>query len=320
MKKFALVALATALVAVPVASANGAPQDVPPQAQAHVPEWVERGDMAVKTPPRGRTVVLEVIRDSGAIDVLTVSHRSDGTVDAELDEAGHQDQTNDELVASSTTPIAPCTDTAYVLASWRASPPPYFYINYDVMAPGVTSTMLRNAVVNGANNIVTARNDCGMPDYVDASNIVSPGTTTMRSGFYRRADGNHDCTFDNYSIIEMGYLKGALGSACHYLDVDGSMISFDIRFDKDRKWFTAATAPADCHKDTNPYYDLEGTATHEMGHLYGMGHAAPAGSTDAQIASHTLLTMHNFFRHGQICKTEYRTLGRGDVLGLEQKY
>ncbi|HEV2757222.1 MAG TPA: hypothetical protein VG318_15760, partial [Actinomycetota bacterium] len=66
---------------------------------------------------------------------------------------------------------------------------------------------------------------------------------------------------------------------------------------------------------------MEGTATHELGHVYGLKHAVADGAPLSEHTLHADLTMHGFapgsFRK---CQTRYRTLGKGDILGLEAKY
>ena len=56
-------------------------------------------------------------------------------------------------------------------------------------------------------------------------------------------------------------------------------------------------------------YDVEGVMTHERGHTFGLGHVPEA--------SHAKLTMSERIRS---CQSSERTLGLGDVRGLEKKY
>jgi hypothetical protein len=60
----------------------------------------------------------------------------------------------------------------------------------------------------------------------------------------------------------------------------------------------------------NHRYDLESTVTHERGHTFGLGHVSES--------NHGNLTMSS--ASNGACQFSERTLGRGDVLGLANKY
>jgi hypothetical protein len=57
-------------------------------------------------------------------------------------------------------------------------------------------------------------------------------------------------------------------------------------------------------------YDVESTVAHERGHTFGLGHVPESG--------HGNLTMSD--RSNGPCQLSERSLGRGDVRGLGEKY
>ena len=69
--------------------------------------------------------------------------------------------------------------------------------------------------------------------------------------------------------------------------------------------FNLAVSPSSC---SNAYI-LQGVATHEFGHVYGLGHVSQSG--------HANLTMSTAI---YTCDASDETLGLGDMLGLEVHY
>jgi hypothetical protein len=75
---------------------------------------------------------------------------------------------------------------------------------------------------------------------------------------------------------------------------------FRMAFDMDEPWATDGNASS---------VDIQGVATHEMGHVVGIDHTnAPASAC---------LTMYKFSSLGE---TQKRTLGLGDKLGMDALY
>lgn len=80
----------------------------------------------------------------------------------------------------------------------------------------------------------------------------------------------------------------------------------DIRVNKDNQTWTTDPSASGCSNK----YDVESTIAHERGHTLGMAHVAERtnGALTFSQAS-----------EGPCQKSE-RTLGKGDVLGLRQRY
>ena len=73
-----------------------------------------------------------------------------------------------------------------------------------------------------------------------------------------------------------------------------------MAFDLNEPWATDGNADS---------VDLQGVATHEMGHVVGIGHTNPPATA--------CLTMYKFSSLGE---TQKRTLGLGDKLGMNALY
>lgn len=117
-----------------------------------------------------------------------------------------------------------------------------------------------------------------------------------------RDDGTNVVSFDDLE-------SGILARTCAYLDVtDGfnRVTGSDIQVNKAGFQWTARP----CARSCKGRYDLEAVVTHERGHTFGLNHVLEK--------SHRYLTI-SIFINGR-CQTTERTLGRGDVHGLDRKY
>ena len=103
--------------------------------------------------------------------------------------------------------------------------------------------------------------------------------------------------------VSFGPVDGSvLAWACTYSDFTGLIHEADIKFDNtSRTWHTATSG---C---SGSKYDLQGVATHEFGHAFGLEHSA---QSSGQVMAPTTGT----------CNTSQRQLGRGDQEGLRNKY
>lgn len=102
------------------------------------------------------------------------------------------------------------------------------------------------------------------------------------------------------SVVGWGALpKNTLAVTCVW-SRSGSAIEVDQRYTTAQQWSTASTC-------SGPRFDLRGVATHEWGHAFGLGHTAQSSGLVMRPAS-------------TICDTGQRTLGLGDVLGIDALY
>jgi hypothetical protein len=103
--------------------------------------------------------------------------------------------------------------------------------------------------------------------------------------------------------------SGSLGMTCvSYVPQDGreKPMESDTRVNKARYRWTTRPQARSCHGS----YDLESTISHERGHTFGLGHVSET--------YHPNLTMSPDTKGP--CRSSKRTLGRGDVLGLWEKF
>lgn len=86
----------------------------------------------------------------------------------------------------------------------------------------------------------------------------------------------------------------------------------DIIFSAVRDWGTTPEMGSGC----GSAYNLEGTATHEVGHSLGMGHSCDDGDI---CRDSTLLNATMFWQHGA-CDTTHSDINEDDIAGIEALY
>lgn len=192
-----------------------------------------------------------------------------------------------------------CRDTAYTRmgSAWdrpwrwrfRAASTP------DTLDPDAVEAVLRRA----AANVVRGRNDCGRPDRV-AAEARYAGRTSLLPGVTRAGRCG---TQDGVNVVGFGRLpEGFAGITCVW-SVSGRIIEADVRLARGIAWATSAAGCTDAAL-------LEAVATHEVGHVFGLGHVGED--------RHGRLTMS--VRLDGVCSDAEATLGLGDLLGMEAIY
>jgi hypothetical protein len=105
---------------------------------------------------------------------------------------------------------------------------------------------------------------------------------------------------DSTSVIGWGSLPtGYLAFTCWWYDSWGTTLESDQRYATGYAWNSAPTCTSG--------YDLRGIATHEWGHTYGLTHVA---ADTGQVMKGS----------SGVCETTQRTLGRGDLVGIDWLY
>ncbi|MFO1538934.1 MAG: matrixin family metalloprotease [Chloroflexota bacterium] len=165
----------------------------------------------------------------------------------------------------------------------------------DALDPAAVEAVLRRA----AANVVRGRNDCGRPDRIGAA-MRYLGRTARAPGVTRAGR----CGLrDGVNVVGFGRLPdGFAGITCVWT-VNGTIIEADIRLARGVTW---ATTPVGCTDGAL----LESVATHEVGHVFGLGHVSEE--------RHGRLTMS--VRLDGVCDDAEATLGYGDLLGMEAIY
>ena len=194
-----------------------------------------------------------------------------------------------------------CADSAYSLlgGKWLGT------LNWSFQSATSPSEYSASAVLTvikrSFDNMTGARNDCGLPDTVGAtsaylgSTSAAPGVT--KRGFCSSKDGQN--------VVGFGPLpSGVLAVTCTWTNGSGKMIETDMRINSSESW---ALTVASCH-----YWQqlLEPTITHEVGHMFGLGHVGEK--------KHGRLTMSPYIDGP--CEDGESTLGWGDIRGLHHLY
>lgn len=280
------------------------------------------GGVTVIAPQVGEGIFAEVIFEDGRSRTLHLWTDRDENVyrlpdptqdptdaDDPADPADTGDTTGDDVtstaeaageVTASSSP-GPCKDGASKLIGYKWAET----LEWSFQA---SSTPDANSIANvearlkaAAANITGSKNSCGLEDQVAAKQVYAGRTTR---GTQIGADASCK-TGDGFNTVGFGALPdGVLGLACVWYDGQGHAIEADIRLAKARKWF--AVKPSTCSAQNS----VEAVATHEFGHVFGLGHVAEA--------AHGNLTMSPAINGP--CQTSEATLGLGDVKGLRALY
>jgi hypothetical protein len=259
-------------------------------------------------PGRGMSVYAEFLTPRGGQE-LTLTHREDGTV--ELGEVGEEAVSSDGFSGAESARRRVCSDPRFTDLRYRVEVEDgYSYRFNRRSARGVIGrTAATNAVRRGGRNIATTHNDCRMGDRNPAG-VAFLGNTRRHANATRRACGPND----GLNVVSFGRLAGrrTLALVCtwsvfmpgqQYLVVEAS----DVRIN--RRNTTRWTVRPNRSRCRNRF-DLESVMTHEFGHTFGLG--------DVRERFHPNLTMSRLINGP--CQSSERTLGRGDVLGIEAKY
>lgn len=267
---------------------------------------ISDGPVAAAVPPPGQTVYAEVLTTSGAQE-LSVRRLPDGGI--HLDRVGEEPDEAFALDRGRGADREGCssrsykdldhkmTETGAITYGFRVSTTPS-----DFNRRGA-----RNAVVRAARNVFDTRNGCRMGDRVPVA-IKYGGQT----GAPAQVGGGLCGRNDRRSVVAFGDLRpGILAATCTIAEDrplydHEEVLSADIKINRSDYRWTLKPNSRSCSRA----YDLEGVMTHEWGHAFGLGHVPEAGGRN--------LTMSRAINGP--CQAGERSLGRGDVLGLQDKY
>jgi hypothetical protein len=255
---------------------------------------VRANGVGVAVPPIGSGVSALALRADGAEVSLTV----------ETDAWGRawiiEQRVSMRSGPAGTTPIAECTDNDYrLLPYWQHGTFRWKFrktLTPDELTQGGAESVLKTSM----NNITGARNNCGRSDRIDAD-ATYKGDTDKPTNI----SPNSACLDrDTNNTVSFGDLAdNHLGLTCDWY-VGDRIKESDVRFNKhDFEW--------SLHKSgcSGSMRVLQNTATHEFGHVWGLGHVGGA--------AHTNLTM---YPSSGPCDAFKTTLALGDLLGLERRY
>jgi len=177
-----------------------------------------------------------------------------------------------------------CTATAYSLTGWHWASA--FNARWDTSNPfGLTSSQVLAASNAGGNAW----------DAAVAADIFGSMTQGGSASAIRRQDFINQMGFKNLGG------GGTIAVTYTWAYQDGRAAESDAAFNTFFAWGV--------NGESNKM-DLQGIATHEHGHTFGMGHSSTA-------SQNSCLTMYPYGNYGQ---TYQRTLGDGDILGIDAIY
>ena len=190
------------------------------------------------------------------------------------------------------TPKASCGSSSYVLFGYRWPSTVNWYYN----SAGQKTTGL-TAIRAGANAWTGTVSVCGTSILSSAKNAYL-NTETQAPGV--TAAGGCG-TRSNRNVIGWGTLpSGTLAVTCTWSNSFGDALESDQRYATGYSWNSASTC-------SGSNYDMQGIATHEWGHTYGLNHVAQSTGLVMKPSSTT-------------CETAQRTLGLGDLRGIDFLY
>jgi len=200
---------------------------------------------------------------------------------------------------------APCKDKAFQLmqptpSSWNR--PMQWAFRASSTPEDITRTGATRALKRSVANITGAHNDCGRVDRVSAS-ATYLGTTNRALDFATVGSCKQYDASDHVNVVGFGRVPSGDAALTCIWSVGDQIIEADMKLDRNAGW---ATSLGTCEGESL----LESVATHEFGHVFGLGHVPEA--------THGRLTMSE--RLDGFCEDNETTLGRGDMLGLEKLY
>lgn len=255
-----------------------------------------RSGLSVTVPAVGGSVFAERLLADGRFESALVSHEGQGRVVVSEGEAAHAAQESLAVAASACTD--PTTAYSYITSRKWTSNLYWRYNGSGGPAGAVT------AIQRGFNNINTLYNDCGRVGTIPGANqAVYAGTTATAPGIN---SGDATCSVnDGANVVGWGYLpSGILGVTCTWWN-STRITETDQRYSTRYSWWLSSSFVG-----CSGRWDLEGVATHETGHSFGMGHVSEA--------TYPLQTMSTNLNG--TCQGSERTLGRGDHVGLDLRY
>lgn len=258
--------------------------------------------VSATVPPAGEAVYVGGTGPSFGQE-LAVETARDGTIHLRFVGPGGSGDEATEGVTAAGDPD-PCFDDANSSFAQESDTHQWRY-NHASTDSSVGSLVAEGAIRRGAFNITNAYNNCGQ----GFGNSQYGASESYNGSTSRRADvdnGTNNCNArDQANVRDFGDLgSGVLALTCTwYVLVSYEIQETDIRFNTDFSW---DALPEPCSTE----YDVEAVATHEWGHAFGQSHVSESG--------HGLLTMSTASEGP--CQDSERTLGRGDFLGLVNKY
>lgn len=196
-----------------------------------------------------------------------------------------------------------CSDTAKTLEGFKEKSTLHWRLNKGTI-PGDKAhrDAVAEAIKRGAGNVHSIANNCGIGGSDIAIHLNYDGLSGKRANM----DSNGNCgQVNDLNVADFGSLPVSARTCSWYAIQDGrdKLVASDVRFDKGES-FTMSPGDPGCSNKL----DIEGVATHEFGHAFGLAHVS---------TEHQNLTMTARL---PVCSSGPRTLGLGDIRGLRALY
>jgi hypothetical protein len=287
---------------------------------------VTDGRISVAVPPAGISAAGDGIGRHGDVRGLVVTNTGT-TVRATRDSAGAADGGWYLAPLSSTNTPAPgtmtgtmtsttgrttslragspaaCQDRTYHLEHHKWGSHLRYRINLGKMPKRFGKADVTRQIQRANGNMRLGRNTCGKA-HLRTPTSRYLGHTHVRPNIAATQSQVTCGSFNTRNVVGFGGLpSGLLGWTCYWWSSgSGRMIGADMRIDNGK--YLSTHLPTTCANK----WDLQGTVTHEWGHVYGMAHTG---------SGHQNLTMQHLLAP---CSTYARTLGLGDWLGMNKMY
>lgn len=257
-------------------------------------------------PAPGQSIYVDSYTTEGSQE-LEVTHYRNGVVELEYVGDETEDAQGEPEIGTASSP-GECSDGAYNDLNYKVKGDLLWYFNPRTTPGELSRKGALRAIRNGTSNITNTRNRCRLGDTVPSQvSMAYNGTTRDRAqvGTSGGCTGN-----DRKTVVSFGrLLRTTLAVTCTIVAVESGYDRVhwsDTMINRTNYNWTTRPGSRSCKRK----YDLASMVTHERGHTFGLGHVPESG--------HRNLTMSD--RSNGPCQSSERTLGRGDVRGLGNKY
>lgn len=200
-----------------------------------------------------------------------------------------------------------CAQWAYTTRASRQHHTFTWVLNVSSIPPYLDPAQAERAIDRATRTVAHARSNCpGAPAGAEPPRVIYAGPTTREANVTPAADCFPTDNSDGINVVSFGRLPpDVVAVTCSYT-YRGDIWQSDMMLNDAPEMFTTTPNAASCVDS----FDLQAAATHERGHSFGLGHVPESPATDA-------LTMSTMMGR---CDPSGRTLGLGDVAGLNRMY